>query len=317
MQQVHVIDEHFWKVSVIWSLSLSITGGIDKTIALLNNGPGDQLTVKTTGKKPNSPFKEKEELNDSSVEMTWLVMHLADGIEDGGGKVCDPDRGQREAGVGSVRKQQIAFNIARDAATCYTPRRNKDIEEALRYARGVSDFVNSVKKSLFRALLELDDFVDLRDALGDEDGEEKNGMAKTKNAKAGFGEIHALLDALESDLSLVPTGATFALVNEGDRGAGEGASLTGKDIAAFLGHSQKRLHSLVSEVIPKNFVASGEGGGCGLDASSLATQLEARLAVGLVTMSLNSCFVRVAVDQIELMLTEQLRNAVVSARRRF
>eukprot|EP00039_Didymoeca_costata_P032748 m.39240 g.39240 ORF g.39240 m.39240 type:complete len:922 (-) comp9523_c1_seq2:101-2866(-) len=128
------VTEHHWELNMGYTIS-AFLGNDSENATLLSTGKGKQQfkTVGTEGQDPRAPLPESNIIGPYDADITWLLSHF-----DGG---------------------RVKFTVDRQHDDCHTPRRNKDVDEAmnaLSVLRGFSDrvtryIVNSCQQADGRA----------------------------------------------------------------------------------------------------------------------------------------------------------------------
>eukprot|EP01065_Artemidia_motanka_P051881 TRINITY_DN921_c0_g1_i3.p1 TRINITY_DN921_c0_g1~~TRINITY_DN921_c0_g1_i3.p1 ORF type:complete len:921 (+),score=161.47 TRINITY_DN921_c0_g1_i3:64-2826(+) len=113
---VTTIHEHFWDIDATWELSVYTGTDVDGRVVLAR-GHCAHVT-KTTGSEPSMPMPKHQEHPPSEVSMDWLLKHTTD---DG-----------------------VSFDIDRGVPSCWTPRRNQDVDQALVFFRRFEQFLECV-----------------------------------------------------------------------------------------------------------------------------------------------------------------------------
>jgi hypothetical protein len=127
---VTTITEHFWSVSTGWEISAY--GGADpnnKVVLATGQGAHPCVTRGDKVNKPHPPRPAVQPLATSECEISWLLKCLS-GVD-----------GQAE------------FVIDRMAASCHTPRRNKEVDTALSRLELIGTFATHAAASNFHRTL--------------------------------------------------------------------------------------------------------------------------------------------------------------------
>eukprot|EP00941_MAST-03F_sp_MAST-3F-sp1_P002491 g2491.t1 len=119
---VNTVTKHFWRFTNEWELSVYTGADVDDKITLLqhNTDSDSREPYEITTSVKTMPRSKIRVLgatgNEYSVSLDWLL---------------------------SLFNEQgdVSFSIDRTKSDCYTPRRNKDIEESLSFYRELSNFV--------------------------------------------------------------------------------------------------------------------------------------------------------------------------------
>eukprot|EP01061_Rhynchopus_euleeides_P028827 TRINITY_DN469_c0_g2_i5.p1 TRINITY_DN469_c0_g2~~TRINITY_DN469_c0_g2_i5.p1 ORF type:complete len:929 (+),score=475.37 TRINITY_DN469_c0_g2_i5:57-2843(+) len=117
---VTTVTEYFWDVGVVFEIFAYI--GSDKEGAgrvVLRSGER-KTQIKTTSK--DQPYPKRSVKSDLEGDATWLLQHVL------------PDT------------LQVLFRVDRAHAKCHTPRRNKDVDDALESLRGIRRWATGVSE---------------------------------------------------------------------------------------------------------------------------------------------------------------------------
>lgn len=128
------VTEHLWRCDATWRLELYRGTGRGEADTLRLAGRAASLELRTSAKVP--PHAEASQLQDCQVSLTWLLKQLEEAPD---GDSC------------STR-----FVIDRAGADCATPRRNPQVDAALRAAADLRAWAEAAAETLRRELLPMD-----------------------------------------------------------------------------------------------------------------------------------------------------------------
>lgn len=130
------VTEHLWRCDAQWRLELYRGTGRGEADTLRLGGRAASLELRTSAKVP--PRAEASQLPLAEVSLTWLLKQL------------------EEAPDGDDDSCATRFTIDRAGADCATPRRNPQVDAALRAAADLRAWAEAVGYTLRRELLPMD-----------------------------------------------------------------------------------------------------------------------------------------------------------------
>lgn len=203
------IVEHFWKVSTNWEISAYVGADpADKVVLATGAGAVEQVTRgdRMDRFSPSPPRPEVSTLNTNEAEISWLLSTISSS---------------------SSGNADVQFAINRDAGTCKTPRRNKEVDAAIAALQSIRNFVHQTAHSLLKQIFRVD---------------QKGAVRGAPNPPPIFSPILTMFSLEE------PTSAAAA-VDDGGGGGGaaaaaapaNGITLSGGDLSSFLSEHQRSM----------------------------------------------------------------------------
>ena len=245
---LHTVTEYYWKIVDQWKLFLYVGADSrdEQTVVFSRNEGTYELRV--VGKEAN-PIR-----NHAAYEQKMRLNFILNGLNE-------------ETG-------QLEFKIDRSKDSCRTPRRNDDIESAIKFMRDLQRFFDSVHANIKKTVqIETMNAKDtMKDAFD----------AVSKNSKKGS----------------LPIGPILERVDDSDMGR----LMNIDDVHQILSHQKKDLTNGVAD-IEKITQDTGKF-------SNLMTTLEAKLLLISMTLVNTAYNFEGTISNIEHMLYKQLKDAV-------
>ena len=120
-RQVHTIEEHFWGINICYEIRAAIGHNEESVVLQKGNLVTEVKTATEERPKPSVHVVDGVE-----ADLTWMLLQ------------------KREGGEGAVKN--VVFSINRDALACHTPRRNAEVDAAVRCARDLCTWGREVVK---------------------------------------------------------------------------------------------------------------------------------------------------------------------------
>jgi hypothetical protein len=255
------ITDHFWHYSVEWSL-MAYAGGQSsmETKPLLLCSRKGSCELKTRGKLNKiSPCPAVSESPTIELDIDF-PLQCFDG------------------------EQKIQFDIDRATKGCHTPRRNAQVQEAVRYLEDHCRWANQVRAAIQRTFFKIDPSF-------------RHSQLPGRVAVTRCNTETSTLAAVSPVLSML-----VCALEKGDEGEVKAELRRESDLHAFL-QEHKKLHEQQQEVNAK--ICAGSD-----DASELTTVVEMNFYNTLVASADLCQQGRDALDSVEAMLYQQLQAAI-------
>ena len=120
-RQVHTIEEHFWGINICYEIRAAVGHNEESVVLQKGNLVTEVKTATEERPKPSVHVVDGVE-----ADLTWMLLQ------------------KREGGEGAVKN--VVFSINRDALACHTPRRNAEVDAAVRCARDLCTWGREVVK---------------------------------------------------------------------------------------------------------------------------------------------------------------------------